>query len=699
MHVQFDSETKGRFRLTSKGCALRLLILSALLLLAVKPLTLRADTFTAPTKEEISMTSLPGYPGAAAVVLYREEITKDDLHVVQHYERVKILTEEGKKYANVELNYASRIDRKNDIYEDKSVGDIQARTIHADGTIIPFTGKPYLKTIEKSKEGSYQSKVFTLPDVEVGSIIEYRYSTRYNDEVYESPDWLIQGDLYIKQAHYLWYPTQRDMVDGDGNLIRYITWVPMLPEGAKLERHETPGSGVGAGPQQTYELNIKDVKPEVEEEFMPPIANFSYRVLFNFTAFSGAADFWKANGKRWSKAANSFMDQNSDLKAATQSAIAGASSQDDQLKHIYAVVMAMENTDYTREHDKREDKAAGLGKLKTAGDLLSRKRGDSTELTELFVAMARAAGMKAYVMLVPDRSKEVFLESWTTFRQFDDVIAIVQVDGKEKFFDPGERFCPYGSLAWQHTIVEGLRQADGGTVFANTPDEPYTANKTLRVANLTMGENAEATGKVDMSFIGAPALRWRHVALRGDEEEFHHDLEKAMEKMLPKSMDVKVLSVQNAEDYNKPLMVSFSVKGPVGTPTGKRLIMPVDIFTSGSTATFPHEKRELPVYFHYAEYQEDATRINLPANLAVEGVPTASKLSIPNEAIYSMDVAAAPNSVTTRRKFASNELLVKLDKYPELRTFYSQFESKDQESVVLKVNSTQAAAQAPSAGK
>ncbi len=662
-----------------------------------RPLSSRADTFTPPTKEELSMSSLPGFPGAPAVVLYREEITKDDMHVVQHYERIKILTEEGKKYANVELNYASLSDSDNDIYEDKTVGDIAGRTIHADGVIIPFTGKPYLKTIEKTKGVTIQSKVFTLPDVEVGSIIEYRYATRYNDNVYEAAEWLIQGDLYIRQAHYLWYPTQRDMADSEGNLIRYITWIPMLPPGVKLEHHESPAAGVLQGPQQVYELNIKDVKPVVTEDFMPPIANYSYRVLFNFTPYQNADEFWKHGGKQWSKRSNSFMDVNSGLRAATQTTIAGASSQEDQLRRIYAAVMAMDNTAYTREHDKREDKAAGLGKLKSASDILDRKRGTPTELTELFVAMARAAGMKSYLMLVPDRSRQIFLPTWTTFRQFDDEIAIVQIDGKDRFFDPGSRFCPFGSLAWQHTLVQGLRQVDSGTQFDNTPVEHYTANKTLRVANLNMSDDAQVTGKIDLTFAGAPALRWRHVALRGDAEDFHHRLEKALEAMLPSSLEVKVNTVTNIEDYEKPMLVTYSVKGTVGASTGKRLILPVDVFTASTKATFPHEKREQFVYFHYPEYVADATRINLPPNLTVEAVPSGSKLSIPNEAVYDIDVASAPRSVTTRRHFASDQLLVEPNKYSALRSFYSQFESKDQESVVLKADAPQTSA-AASAG-
>ena len=42
------------------------------------------------------MTSLPGLPGAAAVVLFREEVTDDDMPSVQHYDRIKVLTKDGK---------------------------------------------------------------------------------------------------------------------------------------------------------------------------------------------------------------------------------------------------------------------------------------------------------------------------------------------------------------------------------------------------------------------------------------------------------------------------------------------------------------------------------------------------------------------------------------------------------------------------
>lgn len=117
------------------------------------------ESFTKPTAEELAMTSLPGYPGAAAVVLNREEVTKDDLHVVFHYDRIKILTKDGEKYANVELPFVSTSqDYDYGSGDNKTLEGISGRTIHADGTIIPFTGKPYLKVIEKGKDMKYRNE-------------------------------------------------------------------------------------------------------------------------------------------------------------------------------------------------------------------------------------------------------------------------------------------------------------------------------------------------------------------------------------------------------------------------------------------------------------------------------------------------------------------------------------------------------------
>jgi hypothetical protein len=112
--------------------------------------------------------------------------------------------------------------------------------------------------------------------------------------------------------------------------------------------------------------------------------------------------------------------------------------------------------------------------------------------------------------------------------------------------------------------------------------------------------------------------------------------------------------------------------------------VPADLFLAGSHASFPHEKRDLAVYFSYPQQILDALRVNLPSGFAIEAAPSAAKFGMPGRAIYALSVASEPTTFTTKRTYAFNDVLVLPNEYPQLRSFYSQFETNDQQSIILK---------------
>src|SRR5271169_216747 len=78
----------------------------------VLPVTCRAQGFPPLSPEDLKMTSEPKAPGAPAIILYRE-VDRDDngrgtVHEDNYY-RVKILTEEGRKYGDVEIPFAKNV--------------------------------------------------------------------------------------------------------------------------------------------------------------------------------------------------------------------------------------------------------------------------------------------------------------------------------------------------------------------------------------------------------------------------------------------------------------------------------------------------------------------------------------------------------------------------------------------------------------
>ena len=671
------------------GCRLfRLSLLSALIALAAP---LAHAQWTAPTPEELSMTSQPQVPGAAAVYLFREETTDDKLHMFSIYIRLKVLTDRGKEYSNVELNYAHSSEGGS-----VSVDNIQGRTIHPDGTIIPFAGKPYDKLVEKTQGVKFMAKVFTLPDVEVGSIIEYRYQRRYDDQYFMPPQWFIQSDLFTRKAHYLWRPTNKTLIINDdrGQLSSGIAWTPLLPAGTEVKQTRLPPVGGEEG-QAILEVNMQDIPPAPDEDFMPPVSSFTYRVLFYYSAYRTTEEYWKNEMKHWSKVQDKFMGPGSAVSAAVKDLVSPSDTPDQKLRKLYAAVMKLENTSFTRQHSSEEERAQGFKEVHSTDDIWTRKRGNNDQITDLFVAMARAAGMKAYLARVTNRDRSLFLKGYLSLSQLDDDLAIVNVDGKELYFDPGSRYCPYQHLAWKHTWVNGIRQTESGTDFVHTPGDPYTYSRVQRIADLTLSPQGAVTGKITMTYTGDPALRWRQRSLEGDAASIERELRTSVERLVPSGLEVKVASIDKLEDYEQPLVVNLEISGVLGSSTGKRVLIPGDIFEANAKPAFPHEKREIPVYFDYPKAVQDAVRIKFPATLTVESLPAGDKSALEKSAAYSMTTESTPTSFTVRRNYALGDFIFTPDQYASLRAFYAKMENKDQETVVL---TTAPAAKATPAG-
>jgi hypothetical protein len=671
---------------TSGRNLIRLSLFSALISLSTAS-ALAQDKWTPPTPEELSMTSQPQVPGARAVYLFREETTDDRLHMFTIYTRLKVLTEGGKEFSNVELSFA-----RGHGGEGYNVEGIQGRTIHPDGTIIPFTGKPYDKLIEKTQGIKVMAKVFTMPDVEVGSIIEYRYRLQWDDRYLQSPDWYVQSNLWTRKAHYLWKHINlggsTTVTNSRGDASTAIAWMPILPAGAEVRQSRIPG----ADGQDTFELDVHDIPPAPEEDFMPPINSLTYRVQFYYSAYRSGDEFWKNEGKFQSKAWDKFIGPGPVVKAAVNDITLTADTPDQKLRKIYAAVMKLENTRFTRQHSGAEEKAQGFKEIQSADDVWTRKRGSDDQITQLFVAMARAAGMKAYIAGVTSRDRSLFIKGYLSFSQIDDLIAIVNVDGKEQYFDPGSRYCPYQHLDWKHTMADGIRQTDGGTDFVHSPAEPYTFARTQRVADLTIDPQGALSGTITMTYGGVPGLHWRQRALQGDSASLERELRTSIEHLMPAGVEVKVASINKLEEYEQPLVVNLEVKGGMGSSTGKRIILPGDIFVANAKPAFPHEKREIPVYFEYGRMVQDAVRVKFPTTLTLESFPAKESSAYEKAALYSLATETTPNSFTVRRTYALGEIIFPPAEYPKFRAFYSKMENKDQEPVVLTSAPTTATA-------
>jgi hypothetical protein len=649
---------------------------SILLLLVLAVPALLSAQFQPPTPEELQMTADPKAPGAVAVYLNVEEVTDDPLHYHSFYARIKVLQEKGKELATVEIPYFST---------NNKVTDIKARTIHADGTIVPLEGKPEDILIAKIKTNQFSQKVFTLPSVQVGSILEYRYQIRYDDNYFSSPDWEIQHPFFVHKAHYAFTPfkaflggsqnqTSSYLIDEHGNAANSLIWWPVLPPGVQIK---PDASG-------RFILDLTDIPPAPQEEWMPPIQSLLYHLHFYYKNAHGTQDFWISEAKRWSKEVDHFAEPTTSIRNAVSTLVAPADSELDKAKKLYTAVQALDNTNYSRKKDQVELKQLGLHVAKRAEDTWAQKSGSREDITLLYLAMLRAAGLKAFDMKIVNRDQGVFSPGYLEFSQLDDDIVVLISDGKDIILDPGEKMCPFRAVHWRHSSASGITQADGVPALSTSPVQPYTANTLLRSGDLTLDDSGNVSGQLRVVMSGQEAIRWRQAALENDLDEVKKRFDHWLQEIVPEGVDANVDHFLGLDDPEVNLLAIVKVSGALGTPTSKRLLIPGFFFeTRGGHPFVDQAQRIEPIDMHYADQVSDQITYHFPPSLTVEGPPQDAKIAFPTHAVFATKSVSAAGQITIARQLTRGFTILKPEEYQGLRDFYQKIAAADQQQVVL----------------
>jgi hypothetical protein len=623
--------------------------------------------------EEMALTSIPEQPGAPAVILNREEIDDDTAHDQRVYMRLKVLTEAGRKYADVELPY----NRKH-----FTISDVSGRTVHADGSIVPFQGKPFDKVVVKGHNIRIQVKAFTLPDVQVGSVLEYRYVLGYDDNALYSPEWTVQDELFQKRAFFKFVPFQfggsRYVEVERGRTANGVAWTPFLPAGHATQIHTRPDGF------NWVELEMKNVPAFIEEPYMPPADPMKWRVYFYYQVELKPDEYWKNEGKYWNKTAENFMGRKNGVAEAVTAMIAASDPPAMKVRKIYAFVSGLQNQSYDPPRAQQEDQAMGIKPNAGVDDALRQKSGDHDELNRLFVAMVRAAGIPAWLMRVPDRENMIFVQQYMSTQQFDAEIAIVQLGDKETFFDPGSKFCPYSLLSWHYSDDQGLRQSSAkGTEFGDSPHATYKQAMIQRVAQLKLTDQGTVEGTLVVGFFGLEGMIRRREAGKTDAEGRKKLLEDEIKTWLPGGSDVTLTSIPDWQGVGS-LMTEFKISSPLATSAGKRWIVPLHVFQVNQKPLFAPAQRTLPIYFYYPSQEVDEVHLTLPPNMEVESVPPDDKVHLDYALYETIQKPEGPNGIVSVRNLIMGGIAFPVSEYKNLKGFYDKVKAGDDQPVVLK---------------
>jgi len=646
------------------------------------------------------MKDCPQQPGAPAVILYREEITDVTTRTTTVFRRLKILTAAGLDRANIEIPFIAG-------YTD--IDKIEARVVPPEGPAREFGGQIFEKTAIRVRKMRVAVKTFALPDVEVGSIIDYRYEVKHRksgssakeelDELMTGlgeqearPEeggfterkepraiaigrWQVQENLFTKKAKFS-YTNKITLIQfllGGG---WRLAWASVgMPTGA-------PKIGLGSA-----DLEISDIPAFDAEDYMIPEEMLRMSVdLFYFDGeVKNGDEFWKLESADWQKGVEGFIGKPAKLEGRARGIVGDATEPLDRLKRIYESVQGLRHLSYEKGLTRAQRKERKIKDNRSVLDVLERGYGLRSDVTRTFVALAQAAGFAAEVIRVAARDNKLFRKDFLSFSdQLDSELALVEVGGRKYLLDPATPFCPFGLAHWSRTNTTAVRFSDAPPAFFTTPYFPPDMALTQREVALDLEPGGGLRGSVKTTYTGQEALVRRLDNLGGDDTARKEALEKEMTDILPAGSAATLTKVEDFDSSSPALIAHYDVVIPgLGTSAGDKTLLPVSPLLGPGRYPFRHAERRHSVFFPYPFREFDDIVITLPEGLAVEVRPEPRK-NQDDFSSYSLACALeAPNKLHVQRDLAIKKVFHPVERYTALKAFFDTVRTIDEEQIVL----------------
>lgn len=641
-----------------------------LLLSLAFPSPSRATDWLSISPEDLALKDNPKQPGADAMILYREFTV--DAHraassgdTVEEYKRIKIFTQEGTKYGHIELPFVKAY--QNVVY-------VAGRTIHPDGSIVKFDGQVLEATVEKSSGLKVLAKTFTLPDVQPGCIIEYKYQLQGQPGWVHSQEWAVSQAIYTREAKFTYVPVEAE--SGLYPMERSY----LLPADA-APKEQANGS---------YVMLVHDIVGIVDEPMMPPEKALQARVQFYYEeqgvplATDSSERYWNYYAKKWNGELEHFIDKKNALNAELSKIVSPGDPPELKLRKIYARAQQVRNLDVEDSKTEKENKSENIKENSNVEDVLNRGYAHSKQIDYLFVGLCRAAGFDASEAYIAPRNEELFIAARNDVRQLSDEIVLVHAGTQDYYLDPGARYFPFGVLPWYETETAGFRVDKHGATAITTP-APASADATLvRKGNLELKPDGSISGTLEIDLTGQKAALAREERRRDDETGRIKYFEDEIKGWLPVGATFEIKNIANWDNADQPVHIEGVLTIPsFGNSAQRRMLMPLEIFQPSQIREFAAEKRFNPVYMHYPYEEVDDLKLHMPSGYKSESLPADRKVDL-GAVAYEISVTAQGDVLEVKRHLAVKGLAFSKDDYSVLRRFFGAVRTYDNAQMVVQ---------------
>lgn len=613
--------------------------------------------------KEFQLSSLPGakeYPGVGAIILLDEgsmEIFGSGELGVSVYEQhriIRILTPQGQRFANVVIPYGSG----------STVDDIEARSITPDGKITVLDEKNifdvslYPNFVFFSDQ---RAKIFTLPGVQDGAVMEYRYRISIHNRTFWH-SWTFQHDVPTLLSRF--------------TLVKPSEWdAPFRIYGIGLQPRVT---NPPAGFKSQHVWEARDVAAVPAEIGMPAGHETAAHLAIAPLGFKT----WRDVAGWYHGFAAPRMKCGVDASALALRLVAGSASDEEALRRIF---------EWVRDKVRYVAVEIGIGGFQPhpADDVFRNLYGDCKDMTTILCALAREAGLDVHPVLIstwPNGKPDTTLPSPL---QFNHAIAYAPSIGRGgTWMDATEKGCPFGALPWYDqglpVLVVGSEGEDSIRV---TPRAEAEVNRTVLQWDVVLEADGSGNVQGETRVWGAPAAELREQFMFMPANARRQWIESYVATRCSGAR-VDSFAISGESPVADPLRISYSFRSrmlAMRRPTAMSF-RPGEITMSELPEYFTAAKRLHPIRFRYGASTGLDLTLHLPDGWEVAQLPGVDSISSPHGFAWSRWNAGS-RSITISSNMTLFGEEIPPSRYVEFQNFLDSVRERDLREVVLGVSS------------
>ncbi|UBM60563.1 hypothetical protein LAG90_07900 [Marinilongibacter aquaticus] len=514
---------------------------------------------------------------------------------------------------------------------------------------------------------------FSLPEVRIGSIVEYQYTRQTPVNVYNKPrTWYFQHDIPC-----LW--SEIDLVIP--SFFTYHTilsgYIPLEKQESKEISYSLPGANmrVNAWHQQ---FAVKNAPAFKEEPYITTTEDYISKIEFDLSTFRLPNEAEKNFNLTWEDLNKTLIESEtwgSKLDRANNFL-------KDEVQPFLAIEEPMARVEAIYDYLTRTymwNQEAGLWFNRNLKDIASSQRGSASELNVLATVFFRKCGIEANPAILSTRSHGKINQMFPLLDKFNYTVALVQVNDTKIPIDITEPLLPLTLLPLRcrnGAIFEVTK--NGGNFIDLDESAKYHNFEKLEIEIDPTSE--KVSGIYEGHKKDYAALKNRKVLHEVGENEFASEIKK-----LKSDWEVENFEVHNSNDKNESLDIGYEFSWDAPEYNADLIYVSPFLFLQWKDNPFKRRERAFPVDIGYTLFDGTSVTFKTPEGYEIEEVPENANVVLPNKGgRFRYSIAKMNGGVTVNFQCILNKPIYHSQEYPYLKELYSRIIEKQSEMIVFK---------------